>query len=711
MIEKFLTIGNLKNTQKSFKVHNDPRIPSTSFSCNGRAPGYYADLDTGCQVYHMCDDGSRQYSYTCPNTTLFHQRMLICAHWYQVNCSHSEHDFDANLLIGQKDKPFVDEDFWKHRFGGAGNTNFPPQELPIRSVQSNVNTGKSPNQIPDTPAKTTPFKFNNRITLTPPQFSQQTSTPQFVQPPPPVQQFAAQPPTPQFVKQFQAQDLSQQQPPTPQFIQQPPPVQASQATFAPVQQTPDVRAPLPTEQATVIVQPPQRAFVQPTQQTFSQNFVRRPAVEFEPPEYTDQENNAFTQTRVVKPSTELEVPYDEAVPQQAGQQKPSIELEPPLQDDSLRTIDQNVLAPNKRDNTNRPTTNQATGDKSSNDNAGAIQSNNTLDDRFTQVYILPSGKEPVRGPYEHPDLVRNKVIFTDWNSLLEQKPDDTLPTSNFNEYVNGKIPGEEEVETPSDDLQRDFSNHFPARPFSSFPSTERIDTSATVQTVTRVPSGINVKVFLESGPEQSGDQAFQHSPLNRNDFTSAGSDGQFSGKPQLAVELLPPFDANELAPNNQFSPNNQLSPFPLGPSSPDLTQVTFSDLPLSASAQPLNLDDENNTVVIQNPFQHPFYKVRKMNDERNIIFIPLTDSDFALELRKVPLNRTRVSRRVVARSRQARRTESQSNPGQRVSRQARSTEKESKPEHEEQEEAVKCGHCHQGYLVDRGNCVPCVPLR
>lgn len=72
------------------------------------------------QVYHMCDDGARQYSYICPNTTLFHQRMLICAHWYQVNCSYSEHDFDANLLIGQQDKPFVEEDFWKHRFGGGG---------------------------------------------------------------------------------------------------------------------------------------------------------------------------------------------------------------------------------------------------------------------------------------------------------------------------------------------------------------------------------------------------------------------------------------------------------------------------------------------------------------------------------------------------------------------------------------------------------------
>jgi len=36
--------------------------------------------------------------------------MLICAHWYQVNCSRSEQHYDANLLIGQRDKPFVNDD-------------------------------------------------------------------------------------------------------------------------------------------------------------------------------------------------------------------------------------------------------------------------------------------------------------------------------------------------------------------------------------------------------------------------------------------------------------------------------------------------------------------------------------------------------------------------------------------------------------------------
>nr|XP_022919775.1 uncharacterized protein LOC111428474 [Onthophagus taurus] len=78
------------------------------FTCNGRPAGYYADVDSGCQIYHMCDGLGRQFSYSCPNTTLFQQRMLICDHWYMVNCSTAENDYSANLLIGQK-KPFVED--------------------------------------------------------------------------------------------------------------------------------------------------------------------------------------------------------------------------------------------------------------------------------------------------------------------------------------------------------------------------------------------------------------------------------------------------------------------------------------------------------------------------------------------------------------------------------------------------------------------------
>uniref|UniRef100_A0A1I8M2M2 Uncharacterized protein n=1 Tax=Musca domestica TaxID=7370 RepID=A0A1I8M2M2_MUSDO len=98
------------NAQSQNAIGAHRTFAKTSFSCSGRPAGYYADIETGCQVYHMCDGLGRQFSYSCPNTTLFQQRMLICDHWYMVNCSKAESDYTANLLIGQRDKPFVNEE-------------------------------------------------------------------------------------------------------------------------------------------------------------------------------------------------------------------------------------------------------------------------------------------------------------------------------------------------------------------------------------------------------------------------------------------------------------------------------------------------------------------------------------------------------------------------------------------------------------------------
>ncbi|VVC96911.1 unnamed protein product, partial [Leptidea sinapis] len=102
------------------------QVPATRFTCGGRPSGYYADVDTGCQVYHMCDGLGRQFSYSCPNTTLFQQRMLVCDHWYMVNCSNSESDYDANLLIGQRDKPFVSEEEMRQRTPRPDILSVPP---------------------------------------------------------------------------------------------------------------------------------------------------------------------------------------------------------------------------------------------------------------------------------------------------------------------------------------------------------------------------------------------------------------------------------------------------------------------------------------------------------------------------------------------------------------------------------------------------------
>ncbi|XP_063529773.1 mucin-2 isoform X1 [Cydia strobilella] len=63
-----------------------PSIPNTGFNCKNVPTGYYADLETDCQVFHICDT-SRKISFLCPNGTIFSQSHLICDWWFKVNCA------------------------------------------------------------------------------------------------------------------------------------------------------------------------------------------------------------------------------------------------------------------------------------------------------------------------------------------------------------------------------------------------------------------------------------------------------------------------------------------------------------------------------------------------------------------------------------------------------------------------------------------------
>jgi len=74
-------------------------VPTTSFSCVGKAEGgYYADVETGCQVVHTCGGGSKvvnkysfiKYSALCSNGTIYSQEMGTCHWWYLVDCESSE---------------------------------------------------------------------------------------------------------------------------------------------------------------------------------------------------------------------------------------------------------------------------------------------------------------------------------------------------------------------------------------------------------------------------------------------------------------------------------------------------------------------------------------------------------------------------------------------------------------------------------------------
>ncbi|XP_029661752.1 LOW QUALITY PROTEIN: uncharacterized protein LOC115234670 [Formica exsecta] len=83
-------------------------IPTTSFSCRGLRGGYYADLETNCQVFHICDNG-RKISFLCPNGTIFQQSQLICDWWFKVDCSKSTELYEQSAeQLAEEEKKRAD---------------------------------------------------------------------------------------------------------------------------------------------------------------------------------------------------------------------------------------------------------------------------------------------------------------------------------------------------------------------------------------------------------------------------------------------------------------------------------------------------------------------------------------------------------------------------------------------------------------------------
>ncbi|OQR67795.1 hypothetical protein BIW11_04692, partial [Tropilaelaps mercedesae] len=80
----------------ALNVHD---FPKTAFSCRDKNAGeYYADLELGCQVYHICALGQfnrlTKMSFACPNGTLFSQSSRICNSEDKVYCPLAERYYD-----------------------------------------------------------------------------------------------------------------------------------------------------------------------------------------------------------------------------------------------------------------------------------------------------------------------------------------------------------------------------------------------------------------------------------------------------------------------------------------------------------------------------------------------------------------------------------------------------------------------------------------
>ncbi|KAK9881147.1 hypothetical protein WA026_014499 [Henosepilachna vigintioctopunctata] len=63
-------------------------IPRTGFSCAGKVNWqYYADTETDCQVFHVCESQFSKISFLCPEGSVFNQRHSVCDWWYNVDCT------------------------------------------------------------------------------------------------------------------------------------------------------------------------------------------------------------------------------------------------------------------------------------------------------------------------------------------------------------------------------------------------------------------------------------------------------------------------------------------------------------------------------------------------------------------------------------------------------------------------------------------------
>lgn len=76
--------------------------PETSFKCaDQQYPGYYADVEAQCQVFHICQEMGRSDAFLCPNGTIFSQQYFVCVWWHDFDCATAPQFYNLNSLLGQ----------------------------------------------------------------------------------------------------------------------------------------------------------------------------------------------------------------------------------------------------------------------------------------------------------------------------------------------------------------------------------------------------------------------------------------------------------------------------------------------------------------------------------------------------------------------------------------------------------------------------------
>ncbi|GBM35845.1 hypothetical protein AVEN_134660-1 [Araneus ventricosus] len=127
---------------------NYTEIPITSFSCSDKTliPGFYADLETGCQVFHLCYEHRRE-SFLCPIGTIFNQPILACDYWYSANCSLAPIYYEDPNIPEPEKIPIVIEEIVKHPKKDVVSKDF-LQFLPVKAKVADIPKFDKPIKTP-----------------------------------------------------------------------------------------------------------------------------------------------------------------------------------------------------------------------------------------------------------------------------------------------------------------------------------------------------------------------------------------------------------------------------------------------------------------------------------------------------------------------------------------------------------------------------------
>jgi len=100
------------NSKAGEDYPNLATIPeTTSIDCGSVKPGFYADVDTKCQVIRRCDVNGNASAYLCPNMTIFNQITLVCHWFWDVDCSKAKSFYDySNSRLYQEGAKLLDDE-------------------------------------------------------------------------------------------------------------------------------------------------------------------------------------------------------------------------------------------------------------------------------------------------------------------------------------------------------------------------------------------------------------------------------------------------------------------------------------------------------------------------------------------------------------------------------------------------------------------------